>query len=201
MSTHDTAANHDHLGRTHTRNTAHQNTAPAIGLLQRPRSDLRGQTACNLGHRCQQRQAAMGIRYRFIRNRGTARGQQVMGLVRIGRQMQIGEQQLTFAQHLALTCLGFFDLDDHVGGGEDLGGGVDDTRASGDIGVIVKACADPGIGFYQNLMTTGHGLLRGIGGHADAELLRLDLFGAADFHVNTPFLICLNNEHMLAQFL
>jgi hypothetical protein len=52
------------------------------------------QTASNLAHRCQKRQAAMIIGDRFIGNRGTAGISQTIGLWGISRQMQIGEQDL-----------------------------------------------------------------------------------------------------------
>ena len=105
-----------------------------------------------------------------------------MGLGRIGGQMQIGEQDLTGAQHRPFGGLRFFDLDDHVAGFEHLGGGADDLRPGGDVIGIRKARAGACIGFDRNLMPMRHGLARGIGGDADAVFLRLDFLGASDVH-------------------
>ena len=95
------ATDYQHLGRRNTGHTAQQNAAPAIGFLQRPGANLRGQTARHFGHRRQQRQAATVVGHGFIGDRGDARGQQISGLFRIGRKVQIGEQKLARTQALA----------------------------------------------------------------------------------------------------
>jgi hypothetical protein len=46
----DTAADDDDLGRGHAGDAAHQHTAPAVGLHQVVRADLRGQPAGDLAH-------------------------------------------------------------------------------------------------------------------------------------------------------
>ena len=182
MGADDTAADHKHIGRAHARHAAHQHAAPAIGLLQGPGADLRGEAAGHLGHRRQQRQAAAVIGHRLVGDGGAAAIQQVPGLGRVGGEVKIGKQKLTFAQHLALGGLGLLHLHDHVGDGEDFLGAVEDAGARRDIGGVLEAGPLAGAGLHDHLVTVGHRLLRGVGRHADAELLRLDLCRAADFH-------------------
>ena len=182
MSADDTAADDQHAPRQHARHPTEQHTAPAIGLLQRPGPDLRGQPARHLGHRGQQRQPAPVIGDGLVSNGGDARGQQIGGLRRIGGEMQVGEQHLAFAQAGALGGLRFLDLDDHRGLRKDLLCGGQDLRPRREIIGIGEARSDARAGFDQHLMAMRDSLTRRIGGHADAVFLRLDLFRASDFH-------------------
>ena len=102
--------------------------------------------------------------------------------------MQIGEQNLPLAQHLALDGLGLLDLDDHVGGGKDLFGRADDLRARSRVSRVFKprtyACAR----LYQDGVAVRHGLLCGVGCDPDAEFLWFDLCWTSDFHLPFPVL-------------
>jgi hypothetical protein len=51
---------------------------------------------------------------------GTARDE-VRGLVGIGSQVEIGEQDVVASHHGALFGLWLFDFDDHLGVGEHIG--------------------------------------------------------------------------------
>ena len=53
--------------------------------------------------------------------------------------MEIGEEDLSIAQHLAFGGLRFLDLYDHVGGGKDLGRGSDDPGTRRDVIGVRKA--------------------------------------------------------------
>ena len=99
--------------------------------------------------------------------------------------MQIGEQQLAFAQALALNRLGFFDLNDHVGLGEHLFGRSGNLGACGGVIQVGEAEPDssPRHGFHQYLLPMmGHRLAHARGRHTDAVLMHLDLLGDADEH-------------------
>ncbi len=109
-----------------------------------------------------------------------------MRLVGVGRKMQVGEQNLPLAQALALQRLGFLDLDDHVGLGEDRIRRRHDPGADRRVIGIGKTRAHPGGGFHHHLMPVGDGFARGVRGHAHAEFLRLDLFRASDLHRVLP---------------
>jgi len=176
-------ADHQHPGRRDAGHTAQQHAAPAIGLLQRPGADLRRQPPGHLGHRRQQRQAAHAVGDRLVGDAGGARGDEVAGLVGVRREVQVGKEDLALAQHLALDRLRFLDLDDHVGGGKDLGRGGKDGRAGRGVIGVGKAGAKAGAGLDHHVMAVVHRFARRIRGHADAKLLRLDLFRASDLHL------------------
>ena len=191
MRANHAAANHQNFGRQNTRNTAHQHAAPAIGLLQRPCAHLGGQPPRHFGHGGQQGQAAAIIGDCFIGNAGRARCQQIMGLLWVWGQMQIGEQNLPLAQARALYGLGFFYLHNHIGLCKHLFGRGDNLRACRDIIGIGKARAIARARFYHHSMAVLHRLARGIWGHANAKLLGFNLFGASDFHSILPVCICI----------
>ena len=186
MGADNAAADHQHLGRQHPRNPAQQHAAPAVGLLQRPRPDLRRQPPRNFRHRCQQRQATPVVRHRLISNRRDAAGQQIGRLLGIGCQMQIGEQHLPLTQPCPLDRLRFLDLHDHLGPGENRLSRRQHRGPCRNIIGIRKARTHTGPGLDRDGMATVHRLTRGIGCHADAEFLRLDLFRATDLHVSLP---------------
>ena len=81
---------------------ADQDAAPAIGLLEAVGADLRRHAAGDLRHRRQQRQRAVRARHRLVRDRRDAGRDQVLRLLGVGREMQIGEQDLPAPQLLAL---------------------------------------------------------------------------------------------------
>ena len=179
----DNAATNDRdLGRTDTGNAAHQHATPSVGFLQGPCADLWGKAARNFGHWGQQRQAAVAICYCLICNCGTARCDQVVGLIGIGRKVEVCKQQLTLTQHFALTCLWLFDFDDHVGSGKDLFCRVDDRSTCCLVIRILKTRATSGAFLNDDAMAIVHSLQRGTWRHADAECLGLDLCWATDFH-------------------
>ena len=179
-------AQHQHPGRGHAGHPAKQNAAPAIGLLQRPGPDLRCQLARHFRHRGQQRQTAAIIGHGLVGDAGDTRSQQLGGLGRIGREVQVGEQNLILAQTLALDRLRFLDLDDHLGEGKHLFGGGDDFRPGRDVIGVRKARAGAGVGLDIHHVAMRHGFVRGVGGDPDAEFLRLDFPGATDFHCLLP---------------
>ena len=186
MSADDATAQHDHLCRSNTRHAAKKDAAPTVRLLQCPRADLRGKAARDLGHRGQQGQAAARIGDGFIGNRRDAGFQQVCGLFRIRGEVEVGEEQLPFAQAGAFDGLGFLDLDDHVRGGKHLIRGADDLGPCGGVVGIGKARAGACVGFDDHAVAMRHGLMHRAGSHPDAELLRFDFFRATDFHVFSP---------------
>jgi hypothetical protein len=100
--------------------------------------------------------------------------------------VQIGKENLAFAQALAFHGLRFLDLHDHVGLGKDFLGRRKDLGTGGDIVGIGKASTRAGQGFDHNRMAVVHGFADGIRGHPHAEFLRLDLFRATDLHFPTP---------------
>ena len=131
----DAAADDDDVGRRDAGRAAEQHAASALLHLQAVRAGLDRHAAGNLAHRREQRQPAARARHRLVGDGRHARAHQLLGLVRIGRQMQVGEQRLALAQHLALGRLRLLHLHDQVGVGEDLRGVGSDRRA--DLAIVV----------------------------------------------------------------
>ena len=91
VCTNNAAADDQYLGRTNTRNTAHQNAASTVRLLQRPRTNLWGKTTRDFGHWGQQRQATTVIGHGFISDTGRTRRHQIACLFGIGSKVQVGK--------------------------------------------------------------------------------------------------------------
>ena len=176
------AAEDEHIGRRHARHAAEQHAAPALRLLQRMRPDLRREAPRDLRHRRQQRQAAIGAGHRLIGDAGRARGHEVARLLEIGREMQVGEQDLPALQPLALFRQRLLDLHDHLGLREDIGPGRDDLGAGADIFLIRRPGADAGRSLDDHLMSVMDEFGDRGRGHADPEFVVLDFLGNADEH-------------------
>ena len=110
---------------------------------------------------------------------------QVLGLLRIGRQMQIGEQRLALAQHGALGRLRLLHLDDHIGDVEHLRGIGKDRGADAAIVVIGDAHALGRARLHEHLMSVRDQLARARRHQADAVLVDLDLFRHPDAHAGS----------------
>jgi hypothetical protein len=104
------------------------------------RADLHRHAARDFAHRRQQRQRAVGCGHGLVGDRGRAGRDQRLGLLAVGRQVQVREQHLAAAQLIALGQLRLLDLHDQVGGREDLGG-RGDRGARGAIMRILEADA------------------------------------------------------------
>ena len=96
--------------------------------------------------------------------------------------MQVGEQDLAGAQHLALGELRLLHLHDHVGAVEDFLRGRDDLRAGGGVRRVVDADARTGRALHEHLMTGRDQLTHTRRHQADAVLVILDLLRDADAH-------------------
>ncbi len=96
--------------------------------------------------------------------------------------MEVCEQQLAFAQHLAFTCLRFLDFHNHVGTGENLFRGVHDFCTDGGVFLIHKAGTGSGIGFNNHLVAIIDSLQRGLWGQTDAKFLWFYFLRATDQH-------------------
>jgi hypothetical protein len=136
MQADHTATDHDDTARRHTRDAADENPATTGRTLERNARRLDGKAPCHLAHRCQQRQAAFFVRYGFVGNGRATRLDQRRRLLRIGRKMEIREQDLAFVKLGTFVKLRFFDLYDHVGGLEDRSGSLDDLRTGVTIIVV-----------------------------------------------------------------
>ena len=137
----DAAADDADFARRDAGNAAEQHAAAAMRLFERSRAGLNRHAPRNLAHRFEQRQAAMRAGDGFIGDAHRTRFHQVARLVGIGGKVEIGVEDLPFAEHRALTRLRFLDLYHHVALREDFLGGLDDFGARLDIIAIMRTDA------------------------------------------------------------
>ena len=79
---------------------------------------LNGQATGHLAHGFEQRQPPGRICHRLIGNTGGSTVDQIFGLFRVGRQMQLGEENLAIAQLRALMRLWLLHFHNHLCAGE-----------------------------------------------------------------------------------
>ena len=182
MGARDAAAEHEHVGRRHPRHAAEQHAPPALRLLQGMRPDLRRQAPGDFRHRRQQRQTAITVSHRLIGDAGRARRHEVARLRKIGRKMQVGEQDLPAPEPLALFRERLFDLHDHLGVSEHVRPGRDDLSPSADVFLIRRPRAEAGRRLDDDFMPVMDELGDRGRGHADPEFVVLDFLGNADEH-------------------
>jgi hypothetical protein len=176
------------IRRRHTRHAAEQHAAAAVFLLQAARADMRRHAARDLRHWREQRQGALGARHGLVGNRDDARCHQVGGLLRIGRQMQIGEQHLSGLESLAFRRERLLDLHDQLAARINLVGMGRDFGSHRLVIGIAEAGSQAGILFDQDPMT-GPGELANRRGHETHAILAvLDFLRHADEHLRDPSL-------------
>ena len=177
------AAQHDDLGGRHAGGAAEQHAAPALLHLQAMRAGLDGHAAGNLAHRRQQRQAAAHARHRLVGDGRDARGHQRLGLLGVGRQVQIGKERLALAQHGAFGGLRLLHLHDEIGLGEHLRSRAEHLGTGPRVVLVGEALAGSGVMLHEHLVPVLHRLAHAGRRHADAILVDLDLLRHADAHL------------------
>ena len=175
-------ADHENLGGFHPRDAAQQHAFAAAGFFEEITPFLRGHTACDLGHRDQQRQRAVGTfdglvgaAYRPAVDHGAGKGF-------AAGEMEKREDQLVFADQLVLGGDGLLDLDDHFGTGIDIPDRGKDLRPYRRIGLVGKTAVHTGRSLHINRVAPFDELLGACGGKGNAILVVLDLFGNTDNH-------------------
>ena len=179
---HHAAADDDDAAYGDAGHAAQQHAAPAPLHFQAVGAGLDRHASRHLAHGRQQRQPAVVVAHRLVGHGDAARRYQRPGLLRIGRQVQIGEQHLAVPQHGGLGGLRLLHLDDHVGAGEDLLRSLDDFGAGAFIIGVAEADGMAGAGLHQHAMAVMDRLAHARRRHADPVLLALDLLGHADEH-------------------
>ena len=113
------AAQNHHASGKNSGNTAKQHALATIVLGEEVTANEHGHSPGDFAHRFQQRQAVIDF-YGFV---GNARGpgcEQTLGEWPVGSEMEISEENLTFAEQIALGCERLFDLHDQISGGKDF---------------------------------------------------------------------------------
>ena len=153
-----------------------------MGALKAVCTRLYGHTAGDLRHRCKQGQAATSLRDGFVGDANCAAGDQIATLIRIRRQMQVGEQYLVAPQHGTLRRLGLFHLDDHVCACKHLGRRSGHACTGFFVGAIGRADARTGILFDQHHMAVRSEFADRRGRQSDAVFVVFNFFRHADQH-------------------
>ena len=158
---------------------------PPLAFCSAVGTGLDRQTTGHFRHRRQQRQAAALVGHGFIGDGGDARFEQALGLFRIRSEMQIGIEDLAFAQLHPFRRLRLLDLDDHVGLFEDVAWrwltifGRRRRHRQWSSAPIPS----PALGLDQNTSwPCATYSLHGTRRQADAIFMILDFLGAADAH-------------------
>jgi len=118
----------------------------------------------------------------LVGNRDDARIDEGTGLLKVGREMKIGEQDLARPHKRILGRLRLFHFDDHLGPRPDLSGAIDDFRARAPIIVIAKTNRQRHVGFDDHRVSVVRDFTNAGRRHTDPMLLALDLFGNANQH-------------------
>ena len=170
---------HDDLRRAHARRPAHQHAAAAVVPLQEVGALLRRQPPGDLAHRGQQRQGPGLQLHRLVGQRRGAGGDERLGDVGVGGEVEVGEQREVVAQERELLLLGLLDLDDHL-----LRPGIgrcrDDLRAGRDVGGVADRGTLSGPGLDAHGDAVALQLADTVGRHRHAMLRRLDLLRHTD---------------------
>src|SRR5262245_21643957 len=146
-------ATEDHpAGRRQAGNAAGQPAAPAVLLLQAAGADMRRHATRNLRHRHQQRQRALRAGHRLVGDGDDAGGHELGGLLRVGGQVQISEEDLARAELLALRRERLLDLHDQLAPRKDLIRIGCDLGADRTVVGIGQARAHAGVGLDQDLV-------------------------------------------------
>jgi hypothetical protein len=113
---------------------------------------LNAHAAGDFAHRREQWQAALVIGERFVGDTRRAAGEQAIGEFFVGREVEIGEDDLTLADFFDLFLLRLLYLHDHVCPGEDIVGAFDQFGAGVLIFAIRQAGSGAGTRFDEHLV-------------------------------------------------
>src|SRR5690606_11258699 len=124
--------------------------------------------------------------HRLVGDSRDARLHQIGGLLRIGREVAVGVEDLALAKLRALVRLGLLDLHHHPAFGKDPVGRLDDLRTRRAVLLVVSADAAARAALDQDRVAVPDQLLAALGRQSDAIFLVLDFAGAADQHGHSP---------------
>src|SRR6266540_2871744 len=121
--------------------------------LPATRADMRRHPTRDLRHRREQRQRAVGRRDGLVGDGDDAGGHELGRLLRVGRQMQVGEQHLPGSELLALGRERLLDLHDELAARIDLIGVGHDFGSDGTVIGVGETGAQSGALFHEHVMT------------------------------------------------
>ena len=122
---------------------------------------------------------------RLVRDRGDAGGDERLGALARGGEVQVGEEGLALAHAVVLLRDGLLHLEDEVAGRPHVVGGGEDRGTGGDVLLVGDRGADAGVVLDVDLVAVTHELEHAGRGDGDAVLVVLDLAGDSDLHVRS----------------
>ena len=153
-----------------------------MGTLKKIGRKLRRHAAGNLRHRCEQGQLSRRVNDGFVgEGRYTGR-HEVMGLLGVGSQMQISEDNLAASQLLPFGSERLFDLHNQCGALKYLIRACDDLSASRSVVAVTNTGANSGHRLDRDLMAPDYQLSDRRRSEADAVFVSFDFFRNADEH-------------------
>ena len=145
-----------------------------------------GHATSNLRHWLEQRQTATSSRYGLVRNAGCAGLDEILRLLWIRREVQVGVEQMVRLEHGAFNGLRLFHLHDHLSRFEHSRSRRQDGRAC--IGVIGvrRSNAATGIGFDVDVVSVCNEFTNAVWGQTYAIFAVFDFLRNTDFHAFFP---------------
>ncbi len=156
----DAAAEHHHFAGQHSRHAAEQRAAAGEMFGKIIAADDDRHAPGDFAHRLEQRQAAVNLDG-FVGNGGALAGDERLGQLGHGGEVEVCEKDLAFAQQRGFLRLRFFDLHDQFRLGEDGFVRVANFRAGFCVVRIGIAAARTRAGFRQHAMAALGELVRG----------------------------------------
>ena len=111
----DTGTDHDDPARPHPRDAAQQHAPATRGALEMLRPGDRRHPACDLAHRREERERAVGEADRLIGDRRRTSVENRLGAVAGRGEVEVGEKDEPFAQTVEFLRDGLFHLADEFG--------------------------------------------------------------------------------------
>jgi hypothetical protein len=118
----------------------------------------------------------------FVGDGGDFFVEQELRLAFVRGEVQVGEEDLIFAEEGVFAVDGFLYLDDYAAFVEQCGFVRVDYRPGGGVIVVSYAAAQARAGFHDNLVAGLNDFEYAVGHHGDAVFVVLDFFGDAYCH-------------------
>src|SRR5690606_16875385 len=174
------------LRRRHARHAAHKDAAAAKHFLQVLRPDLDGHPAGHFTHGRKARQSPGRKLNGLVGDADRLPLEKRLSQPPIGRQVQVGHEDLLVAHHRDLMVERLFHLHDELGVGVDVVRPRRDASADRSVVLVGEPAAQPGIALDDHLVASADQLFHACRREADSIFMILDLLGYPDDHGQAP---------------
>ena len=137
--------------------------------------------ACDFAHGLEEREAVVDP-HGLVGDAGRAGFLERLGERTARSEVQVGEEDLVFAEERIFLREWLFDFHHHVGASENLGVAGDNFRTGLTVVVIAETNSSAGLGFYDDLVAMFDELICSGRKECHAILLGFDFFGDSDDH-------------------